>query len=304
MNLLVLPVDGLAPVVRAMRRAKESIRITIFRCDLPEIEKALAAAAGRGVAVNALIAQTNRAGEKQLRKLEQRLLGYGITVSRTADDLVRYHDKFLVVDDRVLFVCGFNFTRLDLSKRRSFAVVTRTRRFVSEAIALFEADATRQDYTGKVADFVVSPLNARARLEKLISKARESLRIYDPSAVDPALLRLLKKKADEGVDVRILGIVGRSGGELRAAKLPELRVHVRAILRDDRELFIGSQGLRTLELDRRRELGLVLRERGTIKRFRDVFEEDWESTGEKKKDEKKKDEKKKDSEKKKEKKAA
>jgi cardiolipin synthase A/B len=281
MNLLVFPVDGLAPVVRALRRAKESVRLTIFRCDLPEIEKALAAAVTRGVAVHALIAQTNRAGEKQLRKLELRLLGYGITVSRTADDLVRYHDKFMVIDERVLYVCGFNFTKLDLSKRRSFAVVTRTRRFVSEALELFEADATRQDYSAKVPDFVVSPLNARARLEKLISKARESLCIYDPQAIDRSLLRLLKKKAEEGVDVRILGIVGRSGDGLRSAKLPDLRVHIRAMLRDDRELFIGSQGLRTLELDRRRELGLVLRERSTIKRFREVFEADWKSTGEK-----------------------
>jgi cardiolipin synthase A/B len=279
MNLLVLPVDGLAPVVRALRRAKESVRLTIFRCDLPEIEKALAAAVARGVAVHALIAETNRTGEKQLRKLEQRLLGYGITVSRTADDLVRYHNKFLVIDERVLYVCGFNFTKLDVSKRRSFAVVTRKRRFVAEALSLFEADATRQDYAAKVSDFVVSPLNARGRLEKLISKARESLRIYDPQAVDPALLRLLKKRAEDGVDVRMLGIVGRAGGGLRVEKIPELRVHVRAILRDDRELFIGSQGLRTIELDRRRELGLVLRERTTIKRFRDVFDADWEASG-------------------------
>ena len=277
-NLLVLPVDGLAPVVRALRRAKESVRLTIFRCDLPEIEKALGAAVARGVAVHALIAETNRAGEKQLRKLELRLLGAGITVSRTADDLVRYHDKFLVIDERLLFVFGFNFTRLDLSKRRSLAIATRKRRLVAEALALFEADASRQDYKGGVPDFVVSPVNARARLEKLLSKARESLRIYDPQAIDPALLRLLKKKSESGVDVRILGRVGRAGSGLRAEKLPGLRLHVRAILRDDRELFIGSQGLRTIELDRRRELGIVLRDRSAIKRFRDVFERDWEAT--------------------------
>ena len=279
MNLLVLPVDGLAPVVRSLRRAKESIRLTIFRCDLPEVEKALGAAAARGVAVHALIAENNRSGEKQLRKLELRLLGLGITVSRSASDLVRYHDKFVVIDERVLIVCGFNFTRLDLSKRRSLAIVTRKRRFVTEALALFEADATRQDYAAGPPDFVVSPVNARSRLEKLISKARESLRIYDPQAIDRPLLRLLKKKAAEGVDVRILGSVGRAGDGLRVEKLGDLRVHVRAILRDDRELFIGSQGLRTIELDRRRELGIVVRDRTAIKRFREVFEADWEATG-------------------------
>jgi len=156
-NLIILPVDGLAAIVRAVRRAKQSVRLTIFRCDLPEIEKALAAAAARGVEVHALIAENNRSGEKQLRKLELRLLGAGVTVSRTSDDLVRYHYKFLVIDERVLFVFGFNFTRLDLSKRRSFGVSTRKHRLVAEALELFEADATRQAYTGGAPDFVSAP---------------------------------------------------------------------------------------------------------------------------------------------------
>jgi cardiolipin synthase len=277
-NLFVLPIDGLARVFRALRKAKESVRVTIFRCDLPEIEKALAAAVARGVAVHALIAQTNRSGEKQLRKLELRLLDAGLTVSRTADDLARYHDKFLVIDERVLFVFGFNFTRRDLSKRRSMGISTHKRPLVAEALALFEADAARQPFASAAPDLVISPVNARARLDKLIAKARKSLRIYDPGALDGPMLRRLKAKADSGVDVRLIGKVGKAGSGLRAERLPGLAVHLRAILRDDLELFIGSQGLRAIELDRRRELGIVLRDRSAIKRFREVFEEDWAAT--------------------------
>jgi phosphatidylserine/phosphatidylglycerophosphate/cardiolipin synthase-like enzyme len=278
MNLVVLPVDGLARVVRALRKAKQSVCVTIFRCDLPEFEKALGAAVARGVSVRALIAENNRSGEKALRKLEQRLLDAGVTVSRTADDLVRYHDKMLVIDERVLFVFGFNFTRQDLSKRRSMAIVTRKRKLVTEALNLFEADATRQAFTSAAPDLVISPVNARARLEKLIKSARKSLRIYDPQAIDNPMLRLLRKKAEDGVDVRIIGKAGKGGSELRVEKLPELEVHLRAILRDDLELFIGSQGLRTIELDRRRELGIILRDRSAIKRFRNVFDDDWATT--------------------------
>jgi phosphatidylserine/phosphatidylglycerophosphate/cardiolipin synthase-like enzyme len=206
-----------------------------------------------------------------------RLLEAGLTVSRTADDLVRYHDKLLVIDERILFVFGFNFTRREL-KRRSMGIITRKRSLVAEALALFEADATRQAFTAKSSDLVISPINARARLEKLLTKAKRSLRIYDPGATDGPMLRLLKKKAEAGVDVRIIGKVGRAGSDLRVERLPDLDVHVRAILRDDTELFIGSQGFRTIELDRRREVGIIVRDRGAIKRFREVFEEDWAST--------------------------
>jgi phosphatidylserine/phosphatidylglycerophosphate/cardiolipin synthase-like enzyme len=278
MNLLVLPDDGLGAVLRAIRHAKQSVRLTIFRCDLPEVEKALEAAVVRGVAVHALIAHTNRAGEKQLRALELRLLGAGVTISRTDDDLVRYHNKVMIVDERVLYVMAFNFTRSDVGKRRSMAIATRKRRLVSEALRLYEADSARQEFEVKTPDLVISPLNARERISRLLKSARRSLWIYDPQAIDTALLRQLKQKAESGVEVRVIGKVGRVGEGL-AAELPGgMRLHLRAILRDQLELFLGSQGLRGVELDRRRELGVVIRDRSSIKRFKHIFETDWADT--------------------------
>src|SRR6266446_9794704 len=117
MKLIIQPDAGVTPVVTAIKSAKKSLDVTIFRLDRNEITHALEAAVGRGVNVRALIAHTHSGSDKVLRKLELRLLGAGITVSRTADDLVRYHDKLLVIDERVLVVFGFNFTRLVLSKR-------------------------------------------------------------------------------------------------------------------------------------------------------------------------------------------
>src|ERR1051325_2800856 len=98
MKLLTQPEDGVAPLVAAIKKAKTSVDIVIFRFDRAEIEAALEAAAKRGVSVSALITYANHGGEKSLRKLEMRLLDAGVTVSRTAGDLVRYHDKLLIID--------------------------------------------------------------------------------------------------------------------------------------------------------------------------------------------------------------
>jgi phosphatidylserine/phosphatidylglycerophosphate/cardiolipin synthase-like enzyme len=278
MNLLVLPEDGLDAVTRALKRAEQSVKVTIFRCDLQEIEKSLEDAVSRGVAVHALIANTNRSGEKALRALELRLLSVGVVVSRTAGDLIRYHHKLVIIDEQQLFVLGFNFTRADVGKRRSMAIATRKRGLVAEALRLFEADATRQPFRSSARDFVVSPQNARERLTKLVKGARRSLWLYDPQAIDAPLLRLLKQKAEAGVDVRLIGRIGRAGSGLLADAMPHMKLHVRAILRDELELFVGSQGLRGIELDHRREVGLVIRDRRAIKRFKRVFEEDWSGT--------------------------
>jgi cardiolipin synthase len=54
--------------------------------------------------VHALIAFTNRGGEEKLRGLEMCFLASGITVARTADDLVRYHGKMMILDRQELYL--------------------------------------------------------------------------------------------------------------------------------------------------------------------------------------------------------
>lgn len=275
MKLLVQPDSGVAPLLSAIERAKKSVEIAIFRFDVRELEKALEAAVARGVVVHALIAQTNQGGAKLLRQLEMRLLEAGVTVSRTADDLVRYHGKYLIVDRALLCVLGFNATHLDMFKSRSFGLVTTQRALVHEAAKVFEADSTRQPYASASKGLIVSPVNARARLGTLIASARTQLLIYDPRISDAPMLRLCQERAKAGVDVRILGAVSGRGAGLRVEKLQDLRLHVRAIVRDGIETFIGSQSLRGVELDRRREVGLVVRNRGIAKQVQAVFEADW-----------------------------
>ena len=175
-----------------------------------EIEKALANAAARGVFVHALIAYTNRGGERNLRKLEMRLLAAGITVARTADDLVRYHDKFLIIDRRELFLLSFNFTHLDIDHSRCFGLVTTNSKLVAEAVKLFEADTKRQPYVPGLSTFVVSPVNARKQLTAFLKGAKKELLIYDPEISDPAMLRLLDARAQAGVEIKVIGRVSRS----------------------------------------------------------------------------------------------
>jgi cardiolipin synthase len=275
MKLIVQPDAGRLPVLAAIKRARKSVDILIFRLDDREVSDALAAAVKRGVIVRALIAHTNRGGERSLRKLELRLLEAGVTVSRTADDLARYHGKLMIIDRRVLHLYSFNFTWLDMTRSRSFGVVTRNRRFVGEALKLFDADCARQAYTPGYDRFVVSPENARDRLTAFIAGARSQLLIYDPKVNDAAILRLLAERARSGVDVRIIGKLESAGSSLPAEKYPGKRLHVRAIVRDGSRAFLGSQSLRKFELERRREIGLIVDDAAVVRGLRQVFEQDW-----------------------------
>jgi cardiolipin synthase len=275
-KLIIQPEDGIKPLVQAVRRAKKSIDIVIFRFDRSELEKALEAAVARGVSVRALIAHTNRGGEKSLRKLELKLLNAGVTVARTADDLPRYHGKMMIVDG-ALYVLGFNYTQLDLDSR-SFGVVTREPRLVKEAASLFEADSTRQSYTPSHDNLVVSPESSRELLSMFIKRAKKQLLIYDAKISDRLMLRLLQARAKAGVEIRVFGKLMKEIPGADARKLPDLRLHVRAMIRDGSSAFVGSQSLRKLELDGRRELGVIITNALVAKKMQAVFEADWAQT--------------------------
>jgi phosphatidylserine/phosphatidylglycerophosphate/cardiolipin synthase-like enzyme len=280
-QLIIQPDAGLTPLLKAVRGAKKSIDLVIFRFNRTELEKALGAAVARGVVVRALIAHTNQGGEKALRKLEMRLLEAGVTVSRTADDLPRYHGKMTIVDGRV-YVLGFNYTKQDIEKSRSFGIATTDARIVKEAQALFEADVTRQPYTPGHDQFVVSPEASREKLANLIRGARKELLIYDDRVSDRLMLRLLRERAAAGVEIRIIGRIAKPVEGVTARKLADLRLHVRTIICDGARAFVGSQSLRKLELDSRREVGVIVKDAKIVKQMRDVFEADWALSADKK----------------------
>lgn len=274
MKLIIEPDQTAAPLLSAIKNAKQSIEITIFRMDRRDIEEALVAAAGRGVKVTALVAYANRGGERLLRNLEMRLLDAGVIVARTGDDLVRYHDKFMIVDRKTLYVLSFNFTHLDISHSRGFGISTQNAALVQEAAKLFEADSTRANYGSGLSSFIVSPANARKELSAFVRRARKQLLIYDPEISDKEMTKILKERAKAGVEIRI---VGRVSGvdELPCAELKKLRLHTRTIVRDRHQAFLGSQSLRAMELDKRREVGVIIRDARIVKSLADTFEADW-----------------------------
>jgi cardiolipin synthase A/B len=297
MKLIVQPDAGIAPIVTAIKQAKKSIDILIFRLDRTEIAHALEGAVARGVRVRALTAHQNRGGTKSLRKLEMALLEGGVTVSRTADDLVRYHGKMIILDNKFLHVYGFNFTGLDIAKSRSFGVISKNKKLIEEANKLFMADFDRLPYKSGYERFVVSPDNARERLARFIKGANKRLLIYDPQATDDAMLRLITERVKAGVDVRIIGRLEAKWGDLiKNERYPGKRLHIRAIIRDSKRAFMGSQSLRRLELEKRREVGVIVTDEAVVAQMEQVFEQDWLLTpsGRKKRKKDEKAEKKKD----------
>jgi phosphatidylserine/phosphatidylglycerophosphate/cardiolipin synthase-like enzyme len=117
-------------------------------------------------------------------------------------------------------------------------------------------------------------VNARKSLASFLKGAKKQLLIYDPEISDKEMMRILQDRAKAGVEVRIIGHSAKRLN-LRVEKLTKMRLHTRTILRDGARVFIGSQSLRAIELDSRREVGLIVRDDKILKQLMECFESDW-----------------------------
>ncbi len=275
MRVIVQPRDGIEPLLNGIRNAQHSVEVTIYRLDRLEIEQALVEAAWRGVDVHALITYTNKEDLKDIKRLEKRLRDAGVKVTRSAEDLVRYHSKLMIVDRRALYLMTFNFTFLDIHHSRSFGVITEDPRLVNEASGLFEADTLQFQPQPEAEDFVISPINSRKKLSEFIQGAKRQLLIYDNKLSDAQMIKHLENCAKAGIEIKVIGTMGKKVKGIEVRKMPDLRLHVQAIIRDGKRVFFGSQSLRKVELDQRREVGLITADPEAVQHFLVIFELDW-----------------------------
>jgi phosphatidylserine/phosphatidylglycerophosphate/cardiolipin synthase-like enzyme len=92
------------------------------------------------------------------------------------------------------------------------------------------------------------------------------------------MIRLLQQHAKAGLDVRVIGKVAKRGDGIRVAKFGGKRLHVRGMVRDGDTAFVGSQSLRALELDGRREVGMITKDGKVVKRLLEIYDADWAKT--------------------------
>jgi hypothetical protein len=117
-------------------------------------------------------------------------------------------------------------------------------------------------------------------LGSFLKRAKKELLIYDPKISDKEMLGILQEQAKAGVEIKVIGSVD-GHAPFNVQKLNGTRLHTRTIIRDRHQAFVGSQSLRTAELDARREVGLIIDDAKSVAKLVGVFETDWAAACEK-----------------------
>jgi phosphatidylserine/phosphatidylglycerophosphate/cardiolipin synthase-like enzyme len=279
-SLIIQPGDSFFPLVDSIDRATESIKMTVFRMDDPIVKDALKSAVTRGVAVQALVAIDSKGWVKRNKKLSDELTSLGVDVKaqRAEKKIKRYHYKILIVDNHLSLILTFNPTQKNLHYARDFGVLIKDSAIATELTRLFDADWQGEKFKPDLSPLVISPHNTRERIMELLRSAQYSIRILDAKVEDQQALGVLIKQAAAGVDVKIISRDRDYNHILpgfHVRKLARYKLHAKCIVVDGHRFFVGSQNLREVSMDHRREVGIIIEDHVIAQKIERIFDEDW-----------------------------
>jgi phosphatidylserine/phosphatidylglycerophosphate/cardiolipin synthase-like enzyme len=246
-RLILDPDARRSAVVDLIRGARRRLSLSLFRCNDKGIVRELAAAVERGVDVEVLVTSRAKGGKKKLRKLWQRLEATGSTVYAYNDPVVKYHAKYMVVDDGPAVVASLNFTKKCFTRTCDAMLLTYDPQVIRGLRQLMATDRDGiQPPASLPARIILGPEQARRQFTALIENARSSICLIDAKLSDPDLMALLDARKAAGVDVHIHD----------ADTIGTLHTHGKIMLVDNTIAVIGSLALTALSLDFRREVAI------------------------------------------------
>jgi cardiolipin synthase len=204
------------------------------------------------------------------------------------------HEKSMVVDETTAFVKSLNWTTMNLTKTRDYAVVTRRTADVAEIVECFEADWHRRAFDPRQGGHMIwCPGPGRDRICRFIDEARHQLFVQNERFQDMVIIECLVRAVRRGVKVHVMArpphtlkrdkLVEGVGGlrimddvGIKIHKLKQLRLHGKMLLADGVVAIVGSINFAAGSLDERRELAIEVRDDNVVERLHQVARHDWE----------------------------
>jgi len=264
-QLILTPNLRRQTVLNVLSSARESVVLSLFRCDDSRVLDEIVATARRGVQVKVLITPRARGWNKRLVTLVTLLKHTGVAVKQYDGPWSKYHAKYIVADNAVALVGSMNLTRKCLEDTCDFVLMSHNPSLVHGLIQLFESDWSHPYVPAPefAAGLIVGPEHLRDCMLGLLRQAKGRIRLIDHRVSHPEVLLLLAQRMREGVNVRILG----------RGEVGDLVSHGKLVLIDEETAVIGSASLSRPGLEVRREVSILLKQPELVGQLGRFFEE-------------------------------
>ncbi len=286
-EVVVMREGGLKMLTDNIREAKDSIDIHIYiiTANTPELMSALKDALARGVKLRLMVEDDpfywsefkSDPSQKAVSDLVALGAEYKPDNPQFSKDRVT-HEKSIVFDGKKGLILTGNLGASTFDKNLDLgAIVINNPKIVDEMKTIFESDWNRVPLPEmEDVGLVISPDNAREKLEGFIGSAKKSIHILQQGFSDRDVISLIGRKLDEGVETQLtltdpaVAQGGMQTGAYLALKGANVKflttpyIHAKAISIDsadgdksDDRSYVGSQNFSFSAINKNRELGII-----------------------------------------------
>lgn len=269
-------------LVEKIDTAKERVYMEVYIFTEKRVLESLKKAYQRWVDVQVILEKNPyRApwlNDKRFKELEKS--GISVQWSDTKNYALN-HAKLLIIDQEAIISTG-NMSYSTFTKNRDFFISTFDVDIVATLSQLFYNDFHWIKTSPYHPNIILSPEYSRSKISQMFQEAEKSIFMYFQYLQDDNLESLLIEKSQSGTDVKI--VVDDDFFKEYQDKIYDLRqawieiheyhkssMHAKAILIDEKYLYIWSINFSTYSLDKNREVGIIISELSLINQFLDVF---------------------------------
>ncbi len=296
-QVFVEPDDGEQVITNAIGSAQKSIWLEIYILSDRNVIRALEEAANRGLDVRVMLEPHPFGGGTSPSKTLDTLAASGIKTQFTNPSFSLTHEKGMIIDGTSAYIMTSNFSRSALGgnsgssgyRNREYGIIDTIQQDILATEEIFVADWNRSTVQFNDPNLVVSPINSRNDFTTLINSARSTLLIEAEEMIDSDIEQAIANAAQHGVQVEVIlpvantssgdsssqgiAIIKQSGAQVRED--PQLYMHAKIIVVDNKVAFVGSENISAQSLDQNRELGIIVSDPSALNRIQTTFQYDW-----------------------------
>ena len=203
----------------------------------------------------------------------------------------------MIIDGTSAYIMTSNFSRSALGgssgssgyRNREYGIIDTIQQDILATEEIFVADWNRSTVQFNDPNLVVSPINSRNDFTTLINSARSTLLIEAEEMIDSDIEQAIANAAQHGVQVEVIlpvantssgdsssqgiAVIKQSGVQVRED--PQLYMHAKIIVVDNKVAFVGSENISAQSLDQNRELGIIVSDPSALNRIQTTFQYDW-----------------------------
>lgn len=275
-------------IILKIEKAEKEILLETYMLTEKRIQEALVKAKKRWINIKIILEKAPYMAYNINNKAYKKLENAWINIMWSdKSDYSFNHTKVLLIDNLSIISTG-NYSYSTFTKNRDFFIFTTEENIYSKLKENFYNDYSWTKINIYDDNLIFSPKTSRIKFEKMFNSAEKNIKMYFQYMKDDNLVDLLIKiKKEKNIDIQIIipdtasddeNTIKLENAWIKIEILPKYKMHAKAILIDEKYLFIWSINFSNYSIDRNREVWILLKNNKIINEFLKIYNQDIKKT--------------------------